>query len=92
MTWYLSKMGRRSVKKLEDVISVTPLQEDKRQVKSIKCLLCGDMLYEFTGKDFTFGKSHPVLIRIKLHLELHHELVIHWKICNDKGCVVSHYL
>ena len=80
------------MKKLEDVIDITPLQEDRRFAKSVKCRLCGDVLYEFTGKGRASEEFKPVLTRIKLHLELHHELVIHWKICNDKGCVVSHYL
>ena len=79
------------MKKLEEAIDVTPFPEDRRQIKSIKCHLCGDMLYEFT-KSAPPGESKSVLSRIKLHLELNHDLVIHWKMCSDKSCVVNHYL
>lgn len=94
-TWYLSKVAKRSVvKKLEDVIDIVPLSEDGRQVKSVKCRLCSDMLYDFTEKANPTVSSEftPILTQIKLHLELHHDLVIHWKMCHDKSCVVNHYL
>jgi len=92
MTWYLSKVAKRSVvKKLEDVIDITPFP-DGRHAKSVKCRLCGDVLYESAGKGTTEKEFSPVLSQIKLHLELFHDLVIHWKMCHDKSCVVNHYL
>lgn len=80
------------MKKLEDVIDIAPLPGDERRVKSIKCRLCGDVLYEFTGKAVQSKEFESVLSGVKLHLELHHDLVVHWKICVDKSCVVNHHL
>ena len=79
------------MKKLEEVIDITSFPEDRHQIKSIKCRLCGDALYEF-AKSTPSGEFNSVLSRVKLHLELNHDLVIHWKMCHDKSCVVNHYL